>query len=356
MKKICILSAVNIKHMSLISLYTEELKKLEIDFDIIYMDKYNEIEKINAKRIYRYINVINPKLPKFIRGLKYFKFINYAKKILKQNKYDFIIVWNDVAIFLFASYLSKCWKNKYCLNIRDYCYQQNKLIYNRFKKVIENSAFTTISSPGYRNFLPEYDYVCLNSFNRKLLMECTAKKNKAEIPLKIGFIGNVRFFEENYKLIDALKNDNRYELHYHGTNSEIIEKYAKTNNIKNIVCSGAFPIKETKKYLENCDIINNVFGVATIGVRTLVSIRLFYSAYMKIPILVSKGSYMEEIVKKYQIGYSIDLSEKNLADKLFKWYKEINFEKLNIESERLISDSEKENYKFIEILKKFLLD
>ena len=42
MARIAILSAVNIKHMSLISLYTEILKKNGVKYDIIYMDKYNE--------------------------------------------------------------------------------------------------------------------------------------------------------------------------------------------------------------------------------------------------------------------------------------------------------------------------
>ena len=54
MKKICILSAVNIKHMSLISIYTKYFKENGMDYDVIYMDKYNEEENIDAKNIYRF--------------------------------------------------------------------------------------------------------------------------------------------------------------------------------------------------------------------------------------------------------------------------------------------------------------
>jgi hypothetical protein len=35
-KKVCILSAVNIRHMSLISIYTDIFKEYGVDFDIIY--------------------------------------------------------------------------------------------------------------------------------------------------------------------------------------------------------------------------------------------------------------------------------------------------------------------------------
>lgn len=34
-------------------------------------------------------------------------YLPYAAKIMNKNQYDFIIAWNDVAIFMFANYLSK---------------------------------------------------------------------------------------------------------------------------------------------------------------------------------------------------------------------------------------------------------
>lgn len=108
-KKICILSAVNIKHMSMISIYTELMKKNNIGYDIIYMDKYEE-EKFECDHKYRYINGINANWPRIIKKIKYMMFLPYAARILNRNKYDFIIVWNDVAIFMFASYLSRKYK------------------------------------------------------------------------------------------------------------------------------------------------------------------------------------------------------------------------------------------------------
>ena len=108
-KKICILSAVNIKHMSMISIYTELMKKNNIGHDIIYMDKY-EKEKFECDHKYRYINGINANWPRIIKKIKYMMFLPYAARILNRNKYDFIIVWNDVAIFMFASYLSRKYK------------------------------------------------------------------------------------------------------------------------------------------------------------------------------------------------------------------------------------------------------
>lgn len=62
MKKVAILSAVNIKHMSLISLYTDILKNHEVQVDIIYMDKYGEDEVFDCDNKYRYVKCYRQKL------------------------------------------------------------------------------------------------------------------------------------------------------------------------------------------------------------------------------------------------------------------------------------------------------
>lgn len=354
MKKICILSAVNIKHMSLISIYTKYFEEHGIEYDIIYMDKYNEEEEIGAKNIYRFVNVIYRKWSKIHKVIKYSKFISYAKKIIKREKYDKIIVWNDVAILMFGMFLARQFKHKYCLNCRDYNGENHPIVYYVFKKVIENSYFTTISSGGFKTFLPKHEYIDLYSYNDKLLQNCEPRHNLSNVPLRIGFVGNVRFFEENYKLLNSLRNDSRYEIHYHGSNADIIEDYAKNNGFNNVICSGAFQVNETGRYLDECDIINNIFGNESIAVKTLTSIRLFHAAYMHMPILVSKDTYMEELIKAYGIGYIIDFNDKDLAEHLYEWYKNINFEELERNCNRLISVATESNNDFYDKLQEFI--
>lgn len=48
--RVCIVGIQNIKHMTTVSVYTELLKKHNIDYDIIYMDKYGIQEKSSAKK------------------------------------------------------------------------------------------------------------------------------------------------------------------------------------------------------------------------------------------------------------------------------------------------------------------
>ncbi len=52
-------------------------------------------------------NIIDSNKHKIIKARKYLRFRRFAIPILEKNKYDFIIVWNDVAKMMFADYLAR---------------------------------------------------------------------------------------------------------------------------------------------------------------------------------------------------------------------------------------------------------
>ena len=347
MKKICILSAVNIKHMSLISLYTEKLIKDNIYFDIIYMDKYGEEEAFCSQNKYVFKNIIDKKLHPIVKVIKYFKFKKFAINVLEKNKYDFIIVWNDLAIFIFARYLSKKWKNKYCLNIRDYCAQDKWPFKNRYKRVIKSSAFATISSDGYNKFLPSYPYIHVHSLNTQILKEEFKRKDiNITTPIKITFVGNIRFYDINKKIINLFGNDNRFELHYYGTNAKLLYEYAEQNGINNLIFKDSFPIEDTNKYIKNSDIINNIYGSNKKSLDYALSIKLYHGVYNYIPLLVNEGTYMAEIIKKYNIGFIVKELNETTKEDIYNWYTNIKFEDFKINADRFMEKIIKDNTEF----------
>lgn len=352
--KICILSAVNIKHMSLITLYTEFFKQHGIKFDIVYMDKYGEEEEFPAEHIYRFENKINHDLPRWVKVLQYFKFRSYATKILEKNKYDFIIVWNDVAIFMFADYLARKWKGKYCLNVRDYCGEQKKWVFNRFKQVIKKSAFTAISSDGFRSFLPEHDYIRVHSFNHAVLKDFEPRRElqAADQPIRLSFVGNVRFFDMNQKLLDTFAGDQRFELCYFGTNADTLKAYAEEHGIQNARFHDRFPMSDTVKFLGDSDVINNLYGSGKIALDTAVSIKLYHAAYCHMPILVCQNTYMEEITAEYGIGFAVGEIDETLPDRLYEWYRSLDVEQFNASCDRFLEQVKEDNREFYEAVAK----
>ena len=342
--KICILSIVNIKHMSLISLYTSYFEKNGIEYDIIYIDKYDEEEHTTAKNTYRYSMKICREWNKFKKLSVYWGFKKYAQSIISSNKYDFVIVWKTETALMFADFLSRKMKEKYCVNVRDYCMEKNPLVFFRGKKAIKKAAFTTISSDGFKSFLPKHDYITLHSFNDRILEGYADgfKKIQPAEPIHICFIGYVRFFNVDKKLFDALGNDSRYIIQFFGEGSQYLEAYAKRKQIHNVEFSGGFQVEETSSFLKRADVINNLYGRNDIALDTAISTKFYYALYLKIPILVFKGTYMEEISNEYGIGFSVDDNFSTLADDFYNWYRKLDFEHLNRccdDSLRMIKDS-----------------
>lgn len=357
--KICILSIVNIKHMSLISLYTSFFEENGIDYDIIYVDKYNEDEPISAKNIYKYALNIDRNWSKLRKVLLYYGFKNYAEEIINANEYDYIIVWRSETALLFADYLSKGFKNNYCINIRDYCWEKNWMVYRRIKKVISNSGFTTISSDGYRSFLPDFNYLTVHSFNSMVLERCKPRNGlrMTSEPIRMCFIGYIRFFDNDKKLIDSLANDPRYIVQYFGEGSEFLQQYAKEKEVLNVEFYPGFQIEQTASLLDRGDVINNLYGYNDIALDTAISTKYYYALYLNLPILVFRGTYMEELSRKVGIGFAVDEKDYDeLGNDFYEWYHSLDFEQIRENCEREIYSIHKANQMFNAQIKRTFLE
>ena len=249
---------------------------------------------------------------------------------------------------MFADYLARKRKGKYALNIRDYCHQRFKPIFWMFSWVIRNSAFCTTSSLGYKVFLPDADYIQVHSLNMPVLRKLTPRTEfrKSDEPIRIGFVGYVRFFEINSKLLELFKNDERFELHYYGSHSEYLQEFAEKNGITNARFHGSFPVQETNLYMEKIDIVNNLYGNHSLSLDYALSIKLYNGIWCRLPILVCPGTYMEKVSNEYGVGYTVQAYDDELKEGIYKWYRRLDFKEFNTNCERFIANVEKENAVF----------
>lgn len=354
--KIAILGATNIKHMSLISHYLDNIDLDKNQVDIIYTDKYDIEEKVDGiTKYYKYSVNIDSSWSFAKKAIKYYRFKPFATKILKDNNYDFVIVWGSYTGHLFKNFLIKNFKERYILNIRDYFYEKNSVIYARMAQLINYSFITTISSEGFLEFLPNSSkYQTIYSYNSKVINKAN-KNEKLTLnkPLKISFIGNIRFLEVNKNILDELKNDSRFLVQFFGTGSELLENYAKENNIKNVKFSGGFDISETYKFLNETDVINNLFGNKDIALDTALSIRMYYALFLNKPILTSKGTFTASQANQFGLGIEINTDNlSGLGNQIVNYFNKINNVQINKKIEKYISQVLMQNEIFYQKLEK----
>ncbi|HCD18770.1 capsular biosynthesis protein [Macrococcoides caseolyticum] len=356
--KIAIISSANIMHMTLINHYLKLINLENHELDIIYTDKYNMDEEIKVSNKFKYFVDIKPNDNKFIKLNKYLTFRKYVNKIVNKKDYDLYIIWNSyTAQLLGPRFFSKI-KNKYILNIRDYTYENNKIIYYRMKYFIEQSIFTTVSSDGFKSFLPKSEkIIMLHSINEDIVNisnNFVDNNLKIEKPINISFIGNVRFYKENKRLISVFANDERFILNYHGVGYEPLKKYCDDEKIMNVNFTGRFEPKNTISFLNDADVINNYYGKNSIALTTAISIRLYYAVALWKPILVTPDTYTSTIATKLGIGFSKEIN-KNYADELYFWINSEKFRNEVVNREKFLvkvtRDNELFREKFLRVLK-----
>lgn len=267
-KKVCFITMMNIMAVPYLSKYTE---LMNCDYDIIYWNRYDVIENSNAAVHYALEYPLPKGSTKLRKLIGYLKFKFFADKILRENDYQKVVLLSGNVAVLLKNVLLTKYRSRYIIDIRDYFMENNKLYYSAEKKVIDNSCLAVISSPAYKSFLPEHDYVIvhnspilteyqINSFRVK---KDSQRANINEGPIVLSFIGGVRFFEQDKKILSYFANDDRFLIRYIGSGAELLRDHCKQNGIKNVYLHDRFPPEQTLGFYETTDVILNLYGKGT---------------------------------------------------------------------------------------------
>lgn len=358
--KIGIVLPSNITYAPYFRIYEKLLNQAGLEFDLIYWNRDLIEESTNGRKFsYDVKDKVNS--GDWKKCFKYISFSKFVKSKLSSLAYDrvFFLGTNAATVVILSDYLEKKYKNRYWIDIRDYTYEKYSFYYNRLENAIKSAHTVAISSNGYREFLPDANYIGVHNIDMLNIEKSLGLKNKIkdsfDNPIRISFIGLVRYFDQNKKLINILGNDARFLLQFYGKNSEVIREYCDSKGITNVDFEGRFAPEETANYYIKTDIINNIYGSDDIAVTTALSNKLYFAAALNLPILVSKDTYVEKISTQYGFGYSIDYNNVNFSDDLYNWFKKFkSSEKRG--NKKFWDKAQKDNATFELYLYKFIND
>lgn len=307
-------------------LYENVIKDNNDSYNIIFWDRFsnNKLEqKGNEFIIHKVCSLGGSKLKKIIPMFYFRKTVN---KIIKNGNYDKIIILNTLPAVLLSNVLISNYRGKYILDIRDYTYEKYKFYKKRVDNLVKNSFITTVSSFGFFRFLENNKKIYLNhNISNWDVFGFSDNELSKKPKIKIGFVGVVRYMKENMNLIRQMKNNGKYEFVYIGkTYPECnLEKTCKNENIENVTFKGEFNNKDKPEIYKDIDIINALYGNESLEVQTALPNKLYDAIVFKKPMIVSKGTYLSELVEKYKIGIAVDFKE-NFYEVIEKYINEFN--------------------------------
>lgn len=317
--KACIIVFSSIASTPFLYKYIDIFQQKNVVFDIIHWDRYNYNEEVcECDKMYTYKKEVPDSASFFVKLFPMLSFSLYSQRILKNNDYDIVVVLTSLIGVLLEKFLRKFYKNKYIFDIRDHSYEHIAWYKKKMTSMVENSALNIISSNGFRNFLPKSSY--------SIMHNCTYKKSSVykftksnKLPIKIFFVGAIRYGSEIKKFINVIANNPLYEFYFYGRGSDeaALKNFCLEEKINNVRFMGAYEPKEKDNICQQADILYNAYG-DDLHVKYAMSNKYYDALYHKKPLIVNTDTSMAESSKGF--SFELDYSKNVSADELRDWY------------------------------------
>ena len=142
----------------------------------------------------------------------------------------------------------------------------------------------------------------------------------------VAFLGGIGYYKQNVALVNSVKNNQGIKVIYRGRYPKEynIRDYCYDEKISNVEFYGAFNNSEKKSLYSDVDFINAIYGNDSLIVTTALPNKLYDCLFYKIPILVSNGTYLGEIVQEYGLGVLVDSNCEQLVQKIHEYRDNFN--------------------------------
>lgn len=327
--KILIMGFTKIKYMPYMNFYLDNIDRNTNELHLLYWNrdfkKENEPSGIVLHEFKRYQEDDVSKLSKIASFKKYRAF---AKKLISEEKFDFIIVLHSITGVLVADILEKQYNNRFILDYRDSTYEG----FAPFKKIVGDltkaSRYTFVSSDAFRKFLPEGEKGKIFT-SHNLLSESLNHRDEKRLhgvpsdKIRIAFWGFIRHEEINREIIRKVAADGRFELHYYGREQQIalhLKAYAKELCADNIFFHGEYKPEDRYEFVRNTDLIHNIYNDNNMALA--MGNKYYDGIIFYIPQLCFEGSYMAEKAENAGVGLSCNPYDNDFTEKVYKYFKE----------------------------------
>ena len=328
--KIFIMGFTKVKYMPYMNFYLDNIDKAEHEVHILYWNRDQQSEDLSKYQgcVFHEFKLYQEDDVSKISKIKSFaKYRKYAKKLLKNEKFDFLFVLHSLTGVLVANVLKKNYRGKYIFDYRDSTYEGFAPFKRIVADLVENSYATFVSSDGFRKFLPEN---CSNKiYTSHNLLEDSLKhrdeKEKYGVPskkIRIGFWGFIRHEEINKEIIKKIATDGRFELHYYGREQQValnLKSYAKELGAENVFFHGEYKPEDRYEFVRKTDIIHNIYFDS----NTMLAMgnKYYDGLIFRIPQICMPGSFMGEWVERAGVGFVCNPHDTDFTERVYAYYR-----------------------------------
>lgn len=283
------------------------------DVDVYGFDRGLGVSSSNYK-----INVIG----EFGASLSYGKRLPIMTKAIKRVVENY--KQKDVIYYLFQ--LDVALAFRLCTSYTKYIYEEpdmmhtylnNSVIKRLFewfdKYIIRRSLLSVFTSEGFLQYhygeqWPSNVALIPNKLNPTILSTTPKEKEKNQGRLRIGFVGMLRYKSIKSFIATFCSNYPDYDFIVYGKiNDKEKQTFEELNNYPNYHFNGAFKNPDDlPEIYSNLDLVLATYDTDYENVCYAEPNKIYEAIYFETPIIVSKGTFLEDKVKKLGIGFSLN--------------------------------------------------
>ena len=274
--------------------------------------------------------------------LEIYGFYRFVRRSVRGRKYQFVFIYTIADSIFFTPWLISRHNGRFIFDIRDY----SPLIDHRMTRwfvcqLLSHSALNVISSEGFLRWLPkEYRYlICHNtSIDKARSFINYGLRRERDGVIHVMNIGALRDVESNLEVIKRLGNRDDIMLDFVGDGDAApeLKQYCWNHAVSNVAFYGRYKKEEEEQFVRQCDMMN-VFLPADKKSAYLMSNRFYLSVCFRKPMIVNKGCFQADQVRKYGLGLVIENDEDMYAE-VVRYWESIDWQKYNENCVRFLQD------------------
>ncbi len=187
-----------------------------------------------------------------------------------------------------------------------------KTLLRKEKKVFKNVDYLVITSPKfydvhYKSLISKDRVIFMPNSPDKSVFKSYQKKRGGEFT--VGFIGGIRYLRQMKMLVDSAGKAKCNVLFAGagGTSDEYKEITAYCKGKSNIRFTGRYDYNTQIADLYGMvDCVFSVYDADNPNVRIALPNKLYESVLCQLPLIVAKGTYLEELVNEWGVGVGVD--------------------------------------------------
>jgi hypothetical protein len=337
--------------------YVDSLKQNHMDYEIIswdrggqssgeYQPEHVHVFRKNSKKM------VNP----IFKVKDFMLFAKFAKVIINEKKYDKLVILTTLTGMLLYPLLMGKYKKKFIFDYRDVSYEFLPFYRHFLKRIIDASAFTCISSLGFKKYLPkENDYIMAHNFKYSDLKKTnTAYESNRELPIHISYIGVLRESEYLKQLIHTFGGDERFLLSIHGGGNNELELRECASQYHNVICTGKYEGDEKIELINQSDILCYNYPCSFINDPALAN-KYYDGLIFKRPFFANIDTYSGNLIAEQGVGIGLHYEDPQIPQKLFDYYQSIDEQQFLKKTEKILENVIKEDGAYIDKINQFFV-